>query len=89
MNVSISGSRRRGLSSRDVNLRVRACKGMVVNHDANAGVVVEVDDVVLWLEAVKVAQVGLEQDGVVVVCAEGAVVHEPELVGAVGLEGHV
>ena len=68
---------------------MRACESVVVDHNANARVVVKVDDVILGLETVKVAQVGFEQDGVVVVCAESAVVDEPELVGAIGLESHV
>jgi len=33
---------------------VGACKGVVVDYDPNAGVVVEVDDVVLWFEVVEV-----------------------------------
>ena len=68
---------------------MRASKSVVVNHNANARVVVKVDDIILGLETVKVAQVGFEQDGVVVVCAESAVVDEPQLVGAVGLESHI
>jgi hypothetical protein len=76
-----------GISRHD--LRVRASESVVVDDNPDAGVVVEVDDIVLRLETVKAAQVSLEQDRVVVVCAESAVVHEPELVCAVGLEGHV
>jgi hypothetical protein len=37
------------------DLRVRASEGVVVDHNPNAGIVVEVDDIVLWLETVEIA----------------------------------
>ena len=68
---------------------MRASKGMVVHNNTDARVVTKVDDVVFWLEVVEVAKVGFEQNRVVVIGAEGAVVDEPKVVCTVGLEGNI
>jgi len=59
-------------------VRSEAARGrIIVNHNPNAGVRAEVLDVPFRFKGI-VSSFGQEEDRVVVVCAEGRVVHVPE-----------